>query len=232
MKNKKKKKMNWKNIVALFLLTTLILSIIYIIIRIIIAPTEVASVDSHTKVKSDYMLMLLQCALGIVVMRIPHIVEKRKSIDIPDTMEIIYFIFLYCAIFLGEVQNFYYLIPFWDTILHAFSGLMLGAIGIILVRFFNDVEHVKIELSPIFIAFFAFCFGVTAGTLWEVYEFIADGLFSLNMQKFALSEGSQLVGREALSDTMLDLIVDTASVLIISFIGYVSLHKNKKRRLL
>ncbi len=89
------------------------------------APSETSDLVT-TKVKSDYALMLLQCVLGIFVMMIPSIVEKKKSIDIPDPIEIIYFIFLYCAIYLGEVHNFYYLIPYWDSILHAFSGAVLG----------------------------------------------------------------------------------------------------------
>lgn len=224
MELRRKKKFDWKRIIGAFLFVTLILSIVFIIIRMILAPSEVA--DGETiKVKSDYVLMLVQCFLGIIVMMIPSFVEKKKSIDIPDTMEIIYFIFLYCAIYLGEVHDFYYLIPFWDSILHAFSGAVLGVLGIILVRFLNEEEHVKIQLHPFFICFFAFCFSVAAGTVWEIYEFLADGLLSLNMQKFTLIDGTLLIGREALSDTMTDLIIDTLSALFISIIAYPILKK-------
>ena len=92
--------------------------------------------------------MLTQCILGLIVMFIPSIIERRWSIDIPNYMEILYFIFLYCAIYLGEVRNFYYLIPYWDTILHAFSGAMLGALGFTLVSILNDSAKIKIVLSP------------------------------------------------------------------------------------
>jgi hypothetical protein len=224
MELRRKKKFDWKRITGAFLFVTLILSIVFIIIRMILAPSEVAD-GENIKVKSDYILMLVQCFLGIVVMMIPSFVEKKKSIDIPDTMEIIYFLFLYCAIYLGEVHDFYYLIPFWDSILHAFSGAVLGVLGIILVRFLNEEEHVKIQLNPFFISFFAFCFSVAAGTVWEIYEFLADGLLSLNMQKFTLVDGTLLIGREALSDTMTDLIIDTLSALIISIIAYPILKK-------
>lgn len=229
MELRRMRRFDVKRIVGAFLFVTLILSIIYIIVRMIMAPTEAAP-DVSTKVKSDYVLMLLQCVLGILVMMIPSLVEKKKSIDIPDPIEIIYFIFLYCAIYLGEVHNFYYLIPYWDSILHAFSGGVLGVLGIILVRFFNEEEIVQIQLNPFFISFFAFCFAVAAGTIWEIYEFFADGLLSLNMQKFILVDGTHLIGREALYDTMMDLILDTVSALFISIIAFPILKKQTKLR--
>lgn len=223
MELRRKRKIDIKRVIGAFLFVTLILSIVYIIIKMIIAPTEAA--NAVTKVKSDYVLMLLQCVLGIFVMMIPSFVEKKKAIDIPDPIEIIYFIFLYCAIYLGEVHNFYYLIPYWDSILHAFSGAVLGVLGIILVRFLNEGKLIDIQLNPFFISFFAFCFAVAAGTIWEIYEFLADGMLSLNMQKFILVDGTQLIGREALYDTMMDLILDTVSALIISLIAYPILKK-------
>lgn len=219
---------NWKLIVEIILFLSLLLSVIFIVTKMILAPSEVIKIDEHTKVKTDYVLMLLSCLAGLVIMMIPRFLEKKKEIDIPDAIEIIYFIFLFCAIYLGEVHNFYYLIPFWDTILHTFSGMMLGALGFILVRFLNDTKFIHIHLTPFFVSFFAFCFAVTMGTLWEVYEFLVDGIFSTNMQKFITADNTVLVGRDALHDTMMDLIVDAVSSFIICLIGYVQLKKFKK----
>ena len=121
-----KKKYAWKKIIGAFLLITLILSVIYSIIRITNAPHEAEALDESIRVKSDYMLMLVQCLLGLLVMAVPSLIEKKWMISIPNHMYILYFVFLYCAIYLGEVRNFYFLIPHWDSILHAFSGAMLG----------------------------------------------------------------------------------------------------------
>lgn len=224
----KKPRWNWKTIVEAFLFFSLVLSVIYIIFNMVMAPSDHTIAEEHSKVKTDYVLMLLSCLGGLIIMMIPRFIEKKKKIDIPDVIEIIYFLFLYCAIYLGEVRNFYYLIPFWDVILHAFSGMMLGALGFILVRFLNDSSFTPIQLSPFFVSFFAFCFAVTSGVLWEVYEFTVDGLFSTNMQKFITSDNTVLVGREALMDTMSDLIVDSVSTLIICGIGYLQLYRWKK----
>jgi len=132
-----------------------------------------------------------------------------------------YFIFLYCAIYLGEVRSFYYLIPYWDTILHAFSGAMLGALGFSLISILNNTKEIDLELSPFFISLFAFCFAVAAGAIWEIYEFSVDSLLTLNMQKYMLEDGTPLIGQEALADTMKDLIVDAISALVISTAGYI-----------
>lgn len=232
MKDNTKKKTNWKEHIRRFLFITLLLSVIYIITRIAVSPSEAASVENYEKLKSDYVLMLIQCFLGLVVMMIPSIIERRRSIDIPDSMEILYFVFLYLAIYLGEVRNFYYLVPHWDTILHAFSGGMLGAMGFSLVNLLNKSDRIQFDLSPFFIALFAFCFALAAGAIWEIYEYTVDAALGLNMQKFALADGTQLVGHAALSDTMYDFIVDALSALIISILGYYSIkHPKRKEKL-
>lgn len=220
---------DWKKITGILLFISLLLSIGFIIIKMVKTPS-VISEDAYAKVRSDYVLMLLQCILGIIVMFIPSFVEHKLSIDIPNNMEITYFIFLYCAIYLGEVRNFYYLIPYWDVILHAFSGAMLGALGFSLVCYFNDTDFFEINLSPFFIALFAFCFALAAGVVWEIYEFLADSLIGTNMQKFIIADGTVLVGHAALKDTMKDLIVDAISSLIITIIGYCTIKNNNKTK--
>ena len=104
---------------------------------------------------------------------------------------------------------------------------MLGALGFVLVDFLNKDSHVKVSLAPFFISLFAFSFALSVGALWEVYEFSFDYLLGLNMQKHTTSNGIGLVGREALSDTMKDIIIDAAAALFISALGYV-LNKRKQ----
>ncbi|MPN18700.1 hypothetical protein SDC9_166063 [bioreactor metagenome] len=104
---------------------------------------------------------------------------------------------------------------------------MLGALGFSFVSLLNQSEKVPMNLSPLFVAIFAFCFAVTLGVVWEIYEFTFDGILGLNMQKFMLENGTQLIGRAALADTMKDLIVDAAGALVVSIIGYISMKKQK-----
>ena len=98
-------------------------------------------------------------------------------------MMLLYAIFLYCAIYLGEVRYFYYHIPHWDTILHALNGFLFSAVGFSLLDIINRNSKFKFKLSPFYLAVVSFCFSMTIGVLWEFFEFGCDLLLGTDMQK-------------------------------------------------
>jgi len=212
-------------IISAIVFLSLVLSIIYVIIRIIMVPGGF-QVNAKRQ-ESDYILMLIQCTLGVFMMFLPGIISRKFSIEIPSMMYIMFAIFLYCAIYLGEVRDFYNQFKHWDVLLHGFSGAMLGALGYSFVTLLNKSERVPVNLSPAFVVLFAFCFAIMLGVLWEIYEFACDGFLGLNMQKYRLPDGTLLVGRDALANTMKDLIVNTIGALIMSVAGYISLKYKK-----
>ena len=163
-------KTKFEKAVYYFVLVSMLISIIYVIYRIIAAPS--ISNDGDVRTKSTYTLMLLQCIVGVVAIHIPDILEKHLKRDIPSFMVTMYIIFLYCAIFLGEVRSFYYLIPNWDNFLHTFSGMMLGSLGFSVITILNKTDKIPLNMSPFFVALFAFCFAVTIGVFWEFYEYL------------------------------------------------------------
>ena len=221
------KKKSWKQLFNYFVFTTLVVSLVFVAVQMGFAPTMENSADPYQRVKGDYILMLAQCVLGIFGMLIPGFLKRKINVDIPSSMLMLYALFLYSAIYLGEVRSFYYNVPHWDTILHVFSGAMLGALGFSFVNFLNNTDKFNVNLSPIFVATFAFCFAVTTGVFWEVYEYLADVIMGTNMQKFGTEEGVLFLGQDALKDTMKDLIVDTVGAFVMTVVGYVSL-KHKK----
>ncbi len=209
-----------QRIVGTILFISLALSVVYALVQFLQAPDTALEGMPHAKVKSDYLLMLTQCILGLVVMLLPSLVNHRWSVPIPRKIYIAYYVFLYCAIFLGEVFDFYYVIPHWDIILHAFSGAMLSALGFIMVDLLNTNQQVSVDLSPFFESVFAFCFALSLGAIWEIYEFAGDMILGLNMQKAYLANGTALVGKAALMDTMEDMIVDAIAAAVVAFAGY------------
>lgn len=230
---KKRTKSNTKKydkvkILSIFVLVTLIGSLVYGIVGIFVADSGMTPGQAYDKVKSDYVIIVLQCMLGIVCIFMPSVLEKKLKIRIPNMMYVLFIIFLYAAIYLGEVRSFYYNVQYWDMILHTFSGGMLGALGFSVVKLLNDADRVSMKMSPLFVALFALTFAVFMGVIWEIYEFTFDGVLGLNMQKAMLEDGTPLLGRNALKDTMEDLIVDTLGALVISVIGYISLKYEKK----
>jgi hypothetical protein len=75
---------------------------------------------------------------------------------------------------------------------------------------------------------FGFCFAVTIGVIWEIYEYSGDALLGMNMQKYMTESGEILVGQEALRDTMEDFIVNVASALIVSVGAFFSVRKKQR----
>lgn len=214
-----------KLILGWVLFITLLLSIGFSAYMTFTAPEAAEAVPEGMRLRSDYLLMLTQCLLGLVVMFLPALLEKRLRITVPNYIYVMYFIFLYCAIYLGEVRSFFYVIPQWDTFLHGFSAMMLGSLGFSLVSILNDSEKTHVQLSPLFVGLFAFCFAIAMGALWEIYEFSFDGLLGMNMQKFRLEDGTLLIGHEALRDTMEDIITDALGALIVSVVGALTMKK-------
>ena len=156
-------------------------------------------------------------------MMLPTFITRKWKLVVPGVMCILYYIFLYCAVFLGEIFSFYYKIPYWDSMLHAMSGAMLGTLGFILVDWMNEDSHIKLSMSPIFVSLFAFSFALAIGALWEIYEFSFDTLFGLNMQKYRLESGEPLTGQRALSDTMKDIIIDAIAAGAVALIGFLTI---------
>lgn len=123
------------------------------------------------------------CVLTLILFMIPAFVERGLKIELPNTLEVMIILFIFAAEILGEINEFYVLIPAWDTMLHTINGFLMAAIGFSLVDIFNRSERTKFFLSPVFLAVVAFCFSMTIGVLWEFFEFGADMLLHTDMQK-------------------------------------------------
>jgi hypothetical protein len=168
---------------------------------------------------------VLQCAAGVLLLHLPFIFERLLKIAIPKFMKAVFYVFLVGSILCGTVLTFFYTVPHWDDIMHFISGTLAGLFGYVLLKHvFRGREEV---LSPLFAAFFAVCFAMLVGSVWEIYEYAADGLAGLNMQRFMTREGVALVGRGALYDTMKDIIVDFCGALLSGVLTF--FHRKKAK---
>ena len=123
------------------------------------------------------------CILALLLFSLPSLIERRLHIDLPDTLEIIILLFIYAAEILGEIQEYYVIIPFWDDILHTLNGFLFAAVGFSLVNILNRNKRVMLALSPFYMAVMAFCFSMTIGVLWEFFEWGVDTFMAKDMQK-------------------------------------------------
>lgn len=196
--------------------------------------------------------------LTLILFMVPQFLDKKLSVTIPVGLETVILIFIFSAEILGEINAFYVKIPIWDSILHTTNGFLMAAIGFALIDLFNRSEKFSIKMSPYFVAFFAFCFSMTVGVLWEFFEFSMDQFFGLDMQKdwivtainsvklnptganvpIHVDVQSVVINGEqwnlggyldiGLIDTMKDLIVNFIGAVVFSVIGILYL-KNRER---
>ncbi len=227
LKKQKNKKIR-ETVLIWFIFLSFVGSIIFVTYKLIVTPS--GAVNETGRGKSDYVLMILQCLLGIFSLLMSGFLSKKIRIIIPSNMMIAFAIFLYCAIYLGEVRSFYYRVPHWDSCLHAFSAMMLGTLGFSIISLLNKSDRVPVNLSPAFVGLFTLCFAVTVGVVWEIYEFSGDLIFHTNMQKYISASGAAKVGQEALADTMKDLIIDFCGAFLVAVVGYIS-QKTRKNYL-
>jgi len=151
---------------------------------------------------------MAETLLILLISFLPYFLGKRFDVIIPRGFETLAVIFLYMSLFLGEVQGYYTRFWWWDLVLHSGSAFLLGILGFLLVYVLNEKKEINLDLTPKFIALFAFLFAVGMGTLWEIFEFAMDQLLGLNMQK------------SGLVDTMGDLVVDVLGAGVMSVLGW------------
>ena len=150
---------------------------IYIIVRTLVIITLIIQIV-HKSWESVFV-----CILTLFLLAIPIIVDRKLNIELPKMLESIIILFIYAAEILGEIQNFYGTIPYWDTILHTINGFIMAGIGFSLIDILNERNLFAIQMSPVFVAIVAFCFSMTVGVMWEFFEYGADVLTKTDMQK-------------------------------------------------
>lgn len=209
---------------------------VYIVIRV----TTVA-VMIYSIVRSQWE-NTMTCAMTLFLLLIPSFVEHRLQIGMPSVMEVIVISFVFAANIMGEISSFYEKFPLLDTILHTLNGFICAGVGFGLIDILNRNKRVKVNLSPIFVCLFSFCFSMTAGTVWEFFEFAMDTLFAKDMQKdtivtavhsYLLSPAGDMTSLSDITQTVvngqvlpingyLDIgLIDTMKDLIVNFIGAV-----------
>ena len=150
--------------------------------------------------------VVLVCATVFVLTVLPLIFSRRVRLSLPKSFVAVFSIFVFSTLFLGELLNFYERFWWWDLTIHGGSAVALGIVGFLFVFALFDGDGYA--APPLAMAGIALALAVTIGTLWEIFEFAADQIFGLNMQK------------SGLVDTMWDLIVDSAGAAVGAGLGY------------
>lgn len=159
--------------------------------------------------------------LMIAVVLLQPVLGKTTGKAIPKAMEIAFVGFCFASLVMGDLFDFYGRFQWWDMALHVISGIMLGIIGHAII---TNIDGIDVNRSPFHLAFeilWILCFALAAGAMWEIWEYVTDGIFGLNSQEFLQTSGTfddttPLPGRIALKDTMEDLILDFVGSFVVA----------------
>ncbi len=149
---------------------------VYLFLRVLVIICAVSEA-----IKGNYMNTLL-CIVSLTLFTIPTLIKEKFKIELPNALEAIVYLFIFSAEILGEINNFYKVIPYWDTMLHTLNGFLCAGIGFALIDLLNQNSK-NIKLSPMYVALVAFCFSMTVGVCWEFFEYNADVFLKTDMQK-------------------------------------------------
>lgn len=191
----------------------------------------------------------LICVFSILLLPLPDLLSKALRFHIPTPLYVFILLYALCPM-LGHAYHFYYLIPWWDTLLHACGGVVFALLGAYLPTLFEKNHKPSLLLC----AAFGFCFSVTIAGLWEFIEYGCDMLLSTDMQQDTLvsSIHSYLLGEQTgvigsipsiesvivngsplsgyielgLIDTMTDMIYETLGALLYTAVYFVDKGKH------
>ncbi|MDZ7744413.1 MAG: hypothetical protein U5K77_01485 [Candidatus Saccharibacteria bacterium] len=151
--------------------------------------------------------------LTLILMLLPAFISSKISIKLPVEFDLILALFVYLSVFLGSVGGAYYQFWWWDAMLHISAGFILGFAGFLAL--YLNMRQRKIRAGRWFIGICIFLFAVALGAIWEIYEFVVDGLLGFNMQR-------------DLDDTMWDMIVNAVGALVVAVAAVQYIDKPKR----
>lgn len=164
------------------------------------------------------LTIALTALVTLLILYVPNYIIYKDILAIPEALQVFFSIFTFCAMFLGEIMDFYTRFSWWDTMLHFMSGILFSMVGYLLFTSLNRNQTIRSYLNPLTTVLFAVCFSVACGVIWEIFEFAGDSLLGMNMQRWQsdvqLDEWATMLNRSntsnpGLINTMKDIIADT-----------------------
>lgn len=207
--------------------------IVLFVLTIVLAIANVVYLlfQPETTLKSVAFCVLQYVAMLILLLA-PVLLRKRFLLNVPLALTVAVATFAFIAMILGDGLNFYGRYPWWDSLLHLFSGCVLSFVGLWVVHILLSDSDKVVFRNKYFLALFLLMFSLACGAIWEICEWSYDDLFDTNTQQFMETTTASLYseadvplkGHEALRDTMTDLTLDFLGGLIVAL--YVLLRHN------
>lgn len=223
MENQKKNFIKVLNVIdiAVFIVTVSVFAFCICFAAVSMILGKESPIDGYGAYTAYNMLQ----RVGILIIVLIPFVLRLFRVVLPSPVTIAFNLFMLITVFGGTFMGLYINTNWWDKFNHTLSGVLLGLGGMF---FLNALTRNNEKVSAFGIFLYAFAFAVMCGAVWEIYEFACDGLLGSNMQKFRNDHSLvEYVGREALIDTMMDIVVDACGAVVAGILCAVATSKNR-----
>ena len=148
--------------------------------------------------------------LSVLLLIAPSFFSRSRITDIPLEIEFFLFLLVLFHFVVGEAQDFYGKISFYDNILHLFFPFLISIIGFTIVYALYKAGKLKISIGSMI--FFVIIVTVGIGAVWEIIEYGIDELLLPHIDGLGRTQGTSPTN--ANHDTMTDLINDLVGGII------------------
>ena len=155
---------------------------------------------TSTNVVEARKMAYLFAVAGLVVPWIPFLLTLIFKMEFNFVFLISFQVYAFLAICGGSQWQLYTAGFSYDKIIHTIGGFMFAFLA---YSIFKNCKKNKLNLFWLFVLVFSF--SMMCGGVWEIYEYVTDGILGNNAQGW-----QGMVGRDALADTMLDMVCDFA----------------------
>lgn len=158
-----------------------------------------------------YYLKFISLLVCMLLILNPCIIKKLFNIEIEAIIESIYLVFVILSIYLGLSLELFNRCNIFDNIAHVIFGILGSFLALYILNLFKKYQFKNL----IFNITYAICFVISLVVLWEMFEYIMNILFIVNVQR-------------GLGSTMQDIAMTFAGSLIFSLFYIIEINYKKQ----
>jgi hypothetical protein len=148
---------------------------------------------------------------------VPSLMMRSLRFCLPWGVNLCIAVSLYLHV-MGHVADYYIIFaPYYDKLTHFVSSITVAILGFFLAILADRLWDLRLNRQAI--VFFVVILTLAMGAVWEIYEFVFDQVFGMNLQ-----HGN--------TDTMLDLIIDLVGAMIVALFADITLRTVPKEEII
>lgn len=155
------------------------------------------------------------CLFNLILLFVADYVMKK--INYSDFLQLLIYIFLVGSLVGGEVYNLYFVIWFYDIVLHVISSFIVSFL------FFYIFKLFRFSVNKFLFMLCIFSFAMMVASLWEITEFSIDMVLDKDMQKDTVINEVNSMLLSSDSNSIIKVKVNNMSIGDITLDGYLDI---------